>query len=277
MKAAKSAWELYPHLSNKSLTDRNRPVIIRKRKSPPRRIHGGAPKRSRPFMEKLNKRGLMAYTTGKVFWSEGNGWYGECSGSVTKSDNADLIITAAHCVYDDTTGFRTDKNWVFVPQYTNGNAPFGIWPARYQTILASYSENKDYNDDVGMVLLSTVNGQHIQDVVGSQNVAFNLPRDTIIYSFGYPKNLANGETLQYCSGQALDSVWGNGYIGQTIPCLMGGGCSGGPWLQDYNPDTGIGYQVSVNSFQISNIPNYMNGPYFDDDISDLYDGVTNKT
>jgi hypothetical protein len=55
---------------------------------------------------------------------------------------------------------------------------------------------------------------------------------------------------------------------------MGGGCSGGPWLQNVVDTTGIGYVTSVNSFTISNVPNVINGPYFDANTKYLYQSAT---
>jgi hypothetical protein len=55
---------------------------------------------------------------------------------------------------------------------------------------------------------------------------------------------------------------------------MGHGCSGGPWLQNVVDSTGVGYVTSVNSFLINNVPNVINGPYFDSNVKSLYDQAT---
>ena len=41
---------------------------------------------------------------------------------------------------------------------------------------------------------------------------------------------------------------------------MGGGASGGPWLNPFNMNTGSGFIVSVNSFGFSSTPSKMGGP-----------------
>jgi hypothetical protein len=55
---------------------------------------------------------------------------------------------------------------------------------------------------------------------------------------------------------------------------MSGGCSGGPWLQNVNDATFIGYVTSVNSFTITTVKNVMNGPYFDSNTKLLYDSAS---
>ena len=45
-----------------------------------------------------------------------------CTASVVDSPAGDLLITAAHCV----TG-RAANQVAFVPDYSNGQQPFGVW------------------------------------------------------------------------------------------------------------------------------------------------------
>ncbi|CAF0839532.1 unnamed protein product [Didymodactylos carnosus] len=99
------------------------------------------------------------------------------------------------------------------------------------TAYTSWTVNQNYNYDICFVnLFTNSKSQHIQDLQGSEGVGYNYPRNALIYIFGYPYNLAQGEIMQYCSGTAAYSKFGNGYVGQTIPCDMTGDCSGGPWV-----------------------------------------------
>ena len=222
----------------------------------------------------FSSAGRQVYTTGRVFWSVGNAGY-SCSASVVVSATGDLISTAGHCVFDTATNaWLISSKWVFVPAYHNGNSPFGVWPARRVLGFQAYINSGDYNYDVAFVALSTVNGQHIQARVGAQGIGFNFPRLAFTYALGYPVNLYDGQYLQLCSGNAQESQWiQNNYIGQGLPCIMGGGCSGGPWMQSVTDATGLGFVTSVNSFTISNVPNVMNGPYFGSDVQTLYDSA----
>ena len=52
---------------------------------------------------------------------------------------------------------------------------------------------------------------------------------------------------------------------------MGGGASGGPWLQKYNAATKEGQQVSLTSFSYSLAPGKVHGPHFNtDNIGSLF-------
>ena len=116
-----------------------------------------------------------------------------------------------------------------------------------------------------------VNGRYVQDVVGSQGSGFNFGRNEMIFSFGYPLNLDRGKMMQYCRALTGSHLSDSGYHGQRMLCDMTGGSSGGPWLQLFNPGNRIGYVTSVNSFIVSNQPNTMFGPYFDNDAGSLHD------
>ena len=48
-----------------------------------------------------------------------------CSASVVDSPAGNLVITAAHCLMGRQVG-----QFVFVPGYDNGEAPYGVWPVR---------------------------------------------------------------------------------------------------------------------------------------------------
>ncbi len=81
-----------------------------------------------------------------------------------------------------------------------------------------------------------------------------------------------------CFGKALAPKCGViGYIGQAIHCGMSNGCSGGPWVQNFNLGTGLGYVTSVNSYSCDGYDPYMlNGPYFEKNIKSLYDSIKSK-
>lgn len=234
---------------------------------------GSLPSTNGRTIRAISSKGLQVNTTGRVFFSSGAYLY-SCSGAVVASSSSDLISTAAHCMFDPTGNVwynNTNNNWIFIPAFSASAQPFGIWSARKMFLSSAWTSSGDLNADVGFVALNTLNGQHITSVVGSQGIGFNYPRLASMYSFGYPVNIDNGNSLQQCSGRAKISVMRlYGYIGQGLSCNMGGGSSGGPWLQNVVDATGIGYVTSLNSFIISTQTNVMNGPYFDSKIASLY-------
>ena len=242
---------------------------------PPSSIPGSLPTSNMTSSKAISSTGRQVYTTGRVFWKSGTSSY-SCSASVIQSNSGDLISTAGHCVYDtDRKTWYNNNNWVFIPAYSNGNKPYGTWPGRRFTAQNAWLSSADFNYDVGLVALQTLNGKHIQSVVGAQGISFNQPRGAYTYSFGYPSNINNGETLQSCASYTQKTQYNpNTYFGQGLPCIMGQGCSGGPWLQNFVTSTGLGYVTSVNSFTVVGISNVMNGPYFDSNIKTLYNSAT---
>jgi len=242
---------------------------------PPSNVPGSSPSNDGTTNKAIFNNGLQVKTVGRVFWQVGTSYY-SCSASVVTSKSNDLIATAGHCAYDTSAKiWFNNNNWIFVPGYSNGNAPYGVWPARRFTARQAWITSTDYNSDVAFVALSIVNQRHIQGYVGSQGIAFNQAHGAYTYSFGYPVNLDNGLYLESCLGVTSASKYtANGYQGQALSCNMGHGCSGGPWIQNGVASTGIGYVTSVNSFMISNYPNVINGPYFDSNIASLYNSAT---
>ena len=73
-------------------------------------------------------------TLGKVFFTSG-GYNYVCSGSVGYNR---MIWTAGHCAYDNYYG-TWHTNWVFVPAYRNGAAPYGQWTQYDAAVLTAYS------------------------------------------------------------------------------------------------------------------------------------------
>ena len=218
----------------------------------------------------IASNGRQVYTTGKVFFRGFDGDY-TCSGSIISSNTGDLVSTDGHCVYDTVHKIWFNSYWIFVPAYSNNNRPYGTWTGPNFLTFQGWTNSRDFNYDVAFVALSTLNGRHIQSVLGSQGIGFNFARLQYTYSFGYPGNINNGQTRSQCVANTQNPTGaGSAYRGQRLPCYMGGGCSGGPWLQNVVESTGVGYVTSVNSFGFASIPNYMYGPYFDSSVGSLY-------
>ncbi len=181
--------------------------------------------------------GAVTKTIGRVFFTF-QGRKASCSGDAVTSGNKSVVLTAGHCVKLNGA-FHTD--WVFVPGYNNGNAPFGTWAARSTMSTPQWVASEDINFDVGAAVVNTLNGQQLTDVVGSQGVAFNQARGQRMYAFGYPAAAPS---------------------------------SGGPWFLNFNEGTATGVQNSVNSFRyiIGGVIDlgFMFGPYFGADAQNLY-------
>ncbi|MGI5468406.1 trypsin-like serine peptidase [Streptomyces sp. CA-132043] len=210
--------------------------------------------------------GQVVKTTGRVFFTY-QGRQASCSGDAVTSQNGSTVLTAGHCVKLDGAWHT---NWVFVPGYKDGAAPYGKWAATKTLSTPQWTASEDINYDVGAAVVAPLSGKRLTDTVGGQGVSFNSGYNQKMYAFGYPAaDPYDGSKLIYCSGNTTkDPLFSNDH---ALPCNMTGGSSGGPWFRTFDETTGTGLQASVNSFGYTFLPNTMFGPYFGDDAKKLYD------
>lgn len=211
----------------------------------------------------------VARTSGKVFFSSGGLNY-VCSGTIVNSEGKSLVWTAGHCVSD---GGAWNTNWIFVPNYVNGSAPYGVWYS-YQlwTTTAWFNNNNDFANDVGAVVMNRNSGYRIAEYLGGQGIAWNYPTGDYMYAFGYPQaSPFNGAYLIESYGYTYYN--GDGTIYQVND--MTGGSSGGGWLDWF--DGSWGYVNGHNDFKYNAYPQYMFSPYYGDQVSSLYGTVRGLT
>lgn len=201
---------------------------------------------------------------GKVFMTIDGSDY-VCSGNSITSGNRDVVATAGHCVNDGDGGSWV-SNFEFVPAYDNGSAPYGEWAARTVYTTSAWANNGDFDYDTGFAVMNTLNGQHLNNAVGSSGVAFNQARGKSYTLYGYPAaSPFNGQSLYSCAGVARQDNQGS--QDQGVSCNMTGGSSGGPWF--IGSGSG-GLQNSINSFGYNNVANVMWGPYWGSTIQSVY-------
>ncbi|MHA7238770.1 trypsin-like serine peptidase [Arthrobacter sp. TMS1-12-1] len=201
---------------------------------------------------------------GKVFFTQGGQNY-VCSGNSVQSGNQSVVATAGHCTHDLSTGWVT--NFVFVPAYNNGAAPYGKFTARSLVSTSEWVARNDINYDGAFAVMNTLNGRTLAATVGASSIGFNMSRGLTYSAYGYPAaSPFNGERLFSCYGKASADRIG-GTQSQGIPCDMTGGSSGGPWFVGSGS---TGTQNSVNSFGYNTQSNVMYGPYFGSSIQSAY-------
>lgn len=215
--------------------------------------------------------GEVVGTAGRVFFTI-DGRDASCSGNAVTSENNSTVITAGHCVKYQGSWH---SDWIFVPAYRDGEAPYGEWPAASTHTTPQWNATEDINYDIGAAVVRPVGGQRLTDVVGGQGIAFNQPRGQHTHAFGYPAaDPYDGSRLIYCAGTTFDDFLFSNDLG--LNCDMTGGSSGGPWFIDFNQLRGTGMQNSVNSFGYVFLPNVMFGPYFGDAARQLYQDVQTR-
>jgi len=207
-------------------------------------------------------------------------WYGYvCSGTVV-TDNVSgrsVIMTAAHCVYDDSnksfarnvlfipnqaaSGTKTDLNcsndimgcWVPSMGVVDNNWAIRTFPNNIAWDYAYYAV-----DDVGAHQGVTASSDVLDSAAGSLPVSFatvNYNDDTgadYTHALGY--SYSNDPNFMYCA----EGMTTNGAVNWWLPsCGLSGGASGGPWIQPLN--SGSGPIISVNSWGYTSSPG-MAGP-----------------
>ncbi|GAA1621793.1 peptidase [Saccharothrix algeriensis] len=206
-------------------------------------------------------------TVGKVYFTVPGGGSASCSAATVASGKRRLVVTAGHCVHQGAGG-QWYTNWQFVPRYRNGVRPFGTWTAYTLSARTAWINSSSYSEDMAIAVMNTNGaGQRIVDVVGGNGLRWNYGYSVNVTALGYPGNLGGGESQQYCQS-------GTWYAHDQVIrmwCNMTYGSSGGPWLQEYNDQTGLGYINSTVSHGDNPGNGQFDGPYYDNDIKSLFD------
>ncbi|UVJ40605.1 serine protease [Arthrobacter sp. CJ23] len=206
---------------------------------------------------KVNKNETPVKHIGKVFFTLGGSNY-VCSGNSVTAANRSTVSTAGHCLNEGPGAFAT--NFVFVPAYLNGTAPYGQWTAKALYAPVQWAAEGNMQYDTGFAVMNTLNGKMLSDVVGASGLQFNAARGLSYKAFGYPAAPPfNGQSLKSCSGTATNDPYNPQFNTQGIPCNMTGGSSGGPW---FIGSSSSGYQNSVNSYGYGSNSTKMYGPYW---------------
>ena len=173
---------------------------------------------------------------GKVFFSVGGSDYA-CSGSSVNSSSGELVLTAGHCVYSVSLQSWVG-NFVYIPAYSNGNAPYGTWSGVSMATFAGFAGSGDQTLDTGYVavsgpgnLVATVGGMGF----GAGYTSFSDP----LFTMGYPS--ASPENQAYCYATATINT-SDGLV--FLPCSQGPGASGSGILDQYDTTSGLGIDVS---------------------------------
>jgi hypothetical protein len=178
--------------------------------------------------------------TGKLFFNIGSSTF-VCSASLIK---AGVVVTAAHCVTEFGAGpSGLYSNWIYIPSYNNGEAPYGQWTTSNAYVLASYTNGTDNclagaegvvcESDIAVLVQNTQINVYAGFFTGyysfgCDGFGFNNDGQALINQLGYPVALDQGELMQRNDSQgSVDLTMANNTV---IGSLMTGGSSGGPWL-----------------------------------------------
>lgn len=222
----------------------------------------------------------VAAVNGKVFFRDkGMDHDSKCSASAVNTPKKTVVITAGHCVLSAQTKAWV-KNWVFVPGYHDGQAPYGKFAAvRMRTTPTWIKYNfgsMGTGGDIALVETApNAAGKKVVETVGGHGLMLGGKLDYHALMVGYPTRLQRGEKVSFCDKDTGQYVWESKKFPILSGCNFGVGGSGGPWLSHYSKASGVGYVRGVSSFGPDDDA-FMGSPYFSDQLKALYAQVESK-
>lgn len=242
-------------------------------------------------------QGTVQKAAGRLFFLMGASAY-VCSATVVDDAlaNASVILTAAHCVYDESgSGFASYA--MFIPdQSASGthtdtdcsNDFYGCWIPTQAFVYTAWAENLwPYNIpyDYGFYVVPTT-GAHqgtstssdsLEAVVGSLPISWSAPTGTGAYTDALGYSYSKDPNFMYCAQTLGAIVAVSGYTNWWLSsCGLSGGASGGPWMQPSSGTTLTGNEsvMAVNSWGYSGRKG-MAGPKLQDATPHLVYNVAN--
>lgn len=189
-------------------------------------------------------------TVGILFFNVDGGGY-LCSASVIQRR---VVATAGHCVHSGSSeGFYTD--FVFVPAYRDGTAPYLAWRWSYVTTTGEWAHGADEvpnEADYAMLEFAdqplTAGGPAVKlgEVTGWLGWQTDSLAANHTSKLGYPCNLDNCDKMQIVTSASVQITEPNNVeYGSDAQ----GGSSGGPWVQNFETladGGGVGMNAGTN-------------------------------
>ncbi|WP_031160625.1 trypsin-like serine peptidase [Streptosporangium roseum] len=251
-----------------------------------------------PVPGPVSEEGQPSTTWGKVFFVGADDQPHWCTGTAVQSKYRNLVATAGHCVYDTQSGRTTLDKWVFVPGYSEGATPWGLYVGKQAVAHYDFYASTDYDRDFAFVNVYSgvsfaadvlTDTGRLVDNVGGQGFTWNRMAASSVDVFGYPAG-PNPDGTQPYTGQTLESSAGSTFamtlsdlsadqpIGVDSP-FTGEGSLGSSWLYRYNSDSHVGYlagiTISVSDTDGDNRYDTSVSPYFDGEAAEVYNAASN--
>ena len=158
-----------------------------------------------------------------------------CTASVVNSPVKDLVITAAHCLHGKQPG-----QVAFVPEYHRHGEPYGTWTVTQVFVDAAWASSANPNHDVAFLVVSQPgNSTPVQELTGGENLATGWKAAQLVRVIGYPDGRQRPIT---CTARTRR------FGPRQMEFDCGGytdGTSGGPFLANVHPATGLGAVIGV--------------------------------
>lgn len=210
-----------------------------------------------------------------------------CSGTVVADGTTgrSVILTAAHCVYDDANKAFA-RNVLFIPNQagTSGagtdlncsNDPMGCWTPSFGVVdvnwtAATFPDNIAWDyayyvvNDTGAHTGATSTPESLDVSAGALSINFlDEPyvndgvtgKNSMDFTYALGYSYSDDPNFMYCAEDMTTEGSSNWWLPS---CGLTGGSSGGPWVQPLDTSIGSGLVISVNSWGYTNSPG-MAGP-----------------
>ncbi|WP_090764523.1 trypsin-like serine peptidase [Nonomuraea maritima] len=254
----------------------------------------GAPGDTKPGMIAPQPGGAGGRTptaSGKVFFVTSDGQPHWCTGTAVQSQYRNLVATAGHCVYDITRDSTLAK-WVFVPGYSDGVIPSGLYVGKQAFSDYEFGVYHDFDDDYAFAtvyngVIATAEGEpadagRLGDRVNALGLAWSQPLGDRVDVFGYPAG-AHPDGKRPYSGERLESSRGE-TVSAAVPGLpaealvavkssfTGEGALGSSWILHYQDGIGHlnGITISVADTDGDQRYDTSASPYFDGELAQVH-------
>ncbi|MFC4112844.1 trypsin-like serine peptidase [Nonomuraea zeae] len=257
-------------------------------------VPDGPPASIPPLEGPALPEGAAPAASGRVFFIGSDGEPHWCTGAVVNSQYRNLVATAGHCLLDIEAPMGSLDKWVFVPGYSDGEIPFGLYVGKRAAVPYDFEDLRDFDRDYafanvysGVVLSSPdvlSNVGRLADNVGAQGITINQPLAPTVDVFGYPAGPHPDGSLPY-TGETLERSTGSTFamnttlfragrpIGANSP-FTAEGSLGSSWLTGYASDSRTGHlngiTVSVSDTDGDNRYDTGISPYFDSELYMVY-------
>ena len=158
-----------------------------------------------------------------------------CTGSVIASPHGDLVLTAAHCLYNASKHTYTHAvtDITFAPGYdqTPRTDLGGVWNVTQIDVAPGYLADGDTESDYAILVIAPHNGHEIQQYTGAllPTAAF-LPEPVEVVGYNNLEWDAQGNEPITCTALAFEETDdGQPYARFNCPNYQDG-TSGGPWI-----------------------------------------------
>jgi V8-like Glu-specific endopeptidase len=119
-----------------------------------------------------------------------------CTASVVDSPTGDLVVTAGHCIHRQTVG-----KVAFVPDYSAGHMPYGIWTVTRVFEDPSWQKSNDPDDDFAFLTVAQPgNPVPLEKLTGGETLGISAPANRAVTVAGYPDT---ADTMVSCENTVV--------------------------------------------------------------------------